>query len=109
MAELTTQKVGQRSILEVAIDRVWRFFCSVRVAIYEIAILALLVLIGTLRGSSVPRQIADIFPFSEGFVDAWYDWDVFKSLPFVVICTLLAVSIAIGGMINRAPGLWRAI
>ncbi len=109
MAELTTQKVGQRSLFETAIDRVWRFFCSVRVAIYEIAFLALLVLIGTLRGSSVPRNIADLFPFTEGLVDAWYDWDVFKSLPFVVICTLLAVSIAIGGMINRAPGLWRAI
>lgn len=109
MAELTTQKVGQRSLIEVAIDRVWRFFCSVRVAIYEIAFLALLVLIGTLRGSSVPRQIADHFPFTAGLVDAWYDWDVFKSMPFVAICTLLAISIAIGGMVNRAPGLWRAI
>ena len=109
MAELTSEKIGQRSIFEVAIDRVWRFFCSVRVAIYEIAFLALLVLIGTLRGSSVPRNIAELFPFTEGVVDVWYDWDVFKSLPFVAICTLLAVSIAIGGMINRAPGLWRAI
>ena len=80
MAELTSQKVGQRSLFETAIDRVWRFFCSVRAAIYEIAFLALLVLIGTLRGSSVPRNIADLFPFTESAGGRWYDWDVFKSL-----------------------------
>ncbi len=109
MAELTAQNIGHRSLLENTIDRIWRFFCSVRAAIYEIAFLALLVLIGTLRGSSVPQNLADLLPFTQGFVDVWYDWDVFRSLPFIAICTLLAVSIAIGGMINRAPGIWRAI
>lgn len=109
MAELTATEVARRSPVEAAIDRVWRFFCSVRIAIYEIAFLALLVLIGTLRGSSVPQQLADALPFTQGFVDAWYDWDVFKSLPFIAICTLLAVAIAIGGMINRIPGIWRSI
>jgi len=100
---------ARRSPLEVGIDRVWRFFCSVRAAIYEIAFLALLVLIGTLRGSSVPRALADAVPVTEPLVDRWYAWDVFRSLPFVGILALLSVAIAIGGMVNRAPGIWKTI
>lgn len=109
MAELTTPESARRSPVEVGIDRVWRFFCSVRAAIYEIAFLAVLVLIGTLRGSSVPQNLADLLPFSQGLVDVWYDWNVFRSFPFIAICTILAIAIAIGGMINRAPGIWRTI
>src|SRR5687767_8472978 len=112
MAELTASPArpgaGRRSPAETAIDRVWRFFCSVRAAIYEIAFLAVLVLIGTLRGSSVPRWIADALPFTQGFVDRWYAWDVFRSLPFAATCTLIAVAIAIC-TVNRAPGIWRTI
>src|SRR4051812_7327999 len=92
----------------MVVDRVWRFFCSVRAAVVEIAFLALLVLIGTLRGSSVPRTIADAIPASTPLVDAWYAWDVFRSLPFAAVLTLLSVAIAIC-TINRAPGIWQAI
>lgn len=99
----------RRSPLEAAVDRVWRFFCSVRAAIYEIAFLALLVLIGTLRGSSAPRALAEALPVTEPLVDRWYAWDVFRSLPFIGILALLSVAIAIGGMINRAPGIWKTI
>ncbi len=63
MAQATLDKRTFRNApLETAVDRVWRFFCSVRAAVVEIAILAVLVLIGTLRGSSVPRAIADNIP-----------------------------------------------
>ncbi len=92
----------------MVVDRVWRFFCSVRAAVVEIAILALLVLLGTLRGSSVPRVIADAVPVATPVVDAWYAWDVFRSLPFAGILTLLSVAIAVC-TINRAPGIWQAI
>ncbi|MDP9365774.1 MAG: cytochrome c biogenesis protein ResB, partial [Chloroflexota bacterium] len=102
-------RVARRSIPDLVVDRIWRFFCSVRAAIWEIAILALLVLIGTLRGSSVPRYIADALPVTEPIVDRWYAWDVFRSLPFMAMLTLLSVAIAIGGIINRAPGIWAAI
>jgi cytochrome c biogenesis protein len=114
MAELTVQPVepveprAGRSPVEMAIDRVWRFFCSVRAAISEIAFLALLVLIGTLRGSEVPEWIADALPFTRPLVDRWYAWEVFRSLPFVAICTLIAVAIAIC-TVNRAPGIWKTI
>src|ERR687895_556576 len=97
-----------RALSEMVVDRVWRFFCSVRAAIAEIAILAVLVLVGTLRGSSVPRSIADTFPITAPVVDRWYAWDVFRSLPFAGILTILAVAIAVC-TINRAPGIWQAI
>ncbi len=109
MAELTArERVSQRSPLEWAVDRVWRFFCSVRAAVWEIAILAVMVLIGTLRGSSVPNSIAETLPFTRPVVDRWYAWDVFHSLPFALMLALLSVAIAIC-TINRAPAIWRTI
>src|SRR5918995_7068925 len=97
-----------RALSEMVVDRVWRFFCSVRAAIAEIAILAILVLAGTLRGSSVPRAFADTFPITAPVVDRWYAWDVFRSLPFAGILTVLSVAIAVC-TINRVPGIWQAI
>ncbi|MCC6313959.1 MAG: cytochrome c biogenesis protein ResB [Thermomicrobiales bacterium] len=109
MAQISLERqVSKRSPLEAGIDRVWRFFCSVRAAVVEIVILAVLVLIGTLRGSSVPRGIADHVPGTGGLVDRWYAWDAFHSLPFMGMLTLLAVAIAIC-TVNRAPGIWSSI
>ena len=90
------------------IDRIWRFFCSVRWAVAEIAFLALIVLIGTLRGSEVPQWIADAIPATQGIVDVWYDWDAFRSGIFAATLTLIAVAIAVCTL-NRAPGIWMAI
>lgn len=107
-ATLTQPRPARRGLPEMVVDRVWRFFCSVRAAVVEIAVLALLVLVGTLRGSSVPRAIAEIAPVTTPVIDAWYAWDVFRSLPFAALLTLLSVAIAIC-TINRAPGIWQAI
>src|SRR5688500_4806241 len=107
-ASVQPRVAKSRALSEMVVDRVWRFFCSVRAAIAEIAFLALLVLVGTLRGSSVPRLIADTFPVTAPVVDRWYAWDVFRSLPFAAILTVLAVAIAVC-TINRAPGIWQAI
>lgn len=108
MADLTAQLNQGRSPFEIAIDRIWRFFCSVRAAIAEIAVLALLVLIGTLRGSSVPQWIADSLTFTQPLVDRWYDWDVFRSSIFAATLALIAVAIAVC-TINRVPGIWQTI
>lgn len=112
MAQLSTTAERRRSTgrspLEMVVDRIWRFFCSVRIAVYEIVVLAVLVLIGTLRGSSVPQQIEDRLPFTAPLVERWYAWDVFHSLPFMGILTILAVAIAICTL-NRAPAIWAAI
>ncbi|MBA2521535.1 MAG: cytochrome c biogenesis protein ResB [Chloroflexia bacterium] len=109
MAQATAgQRIASRNPLEIVIDRTWRFFCSVRVAMAEIALLAVLVLIGTLRGSSVPDSIAVLLPFTRPVVDAWYAWDVFHSLPFMGLLTVISVAIAIC-TINRVPGIWASI
>ncbi|MBA3414638.1 MAG: cytochrome c biogenesis protein ResB [Chloroflexia bacterium] len=98
----------RRSPVEWTVDRIWRFLCSVRAAAAEIAFLALLVLVGTLRGSSVPFWIGERLPFASGLVERWYAWDVFRSLVFMATLTLLAVAIAICTA-NRAPGVWASI
>src|SRR3954469_19180148 len=109
MAQATAQpRMARRPIAEIVVDRIWRFFCSVRAAVYEIVALGILVLIGTLRGSSVPEWIADGLPFTRGIVDRWYSWDVFHSLTFILLLTLISVAIAIC-TINRFPGMWRTI
>ena len=109
MAQLTaTTGTPSRSPLEIVVDRIWRFFCSVRAAVAEIAFLALLVLIGTLRGSEVPQWMADAVPAIQPLVDRWYDFDVFSSAIFAVTLAVIAVAIAIC-TINRAPGIWQTI
>ena len=47
-------------------------------------------------------------PVTAPLVERWYAWDVFRSLPFAAILTVLAVAISIC-TINRAPGIWQAI
>src|SRR4051794_37299063 len=109
MAQVTAQpRVARRSPLENIIDRVWRFFCSVRAAIYEIVVLAILVLLGTLRGSEVPQWIQNGLPITKPIIRRWYAWNVFHSLPFMGILGVLAVAIAVCTM-NRAPGIWHTI
>jgi cytochrome c biogenesis protein len=107
-ASLERPVIVRRSWPEIAVDRIWRFFCSVRAAIAEIAFLAVLVLIGTLRGSSVPQMLADAAPVTAPLVERWYAWDVFRSLPFIGILTLISVAITVC-TINRVPGIWQAI
>ena len=59
----------RRSPIERGVDKVWRFFTSVRNAIYEIAFLTLLVLLGTLRGSDAPQWFADRIPLLQPVAD----------------------------------------
>lgn len=108
MANAHSQTTSSRSPAEIGVDRVWRFFCSVRAAIAEIAILALLVLIGTLRGSEVPQWIANGIPALQPLADRWYAWDVFRSPLFAGILALLSIAIAVC-TINRVPGIWQTI
>lgn len=109
MAQLTaTTGSPSRSPVEVVIDRIWRFFCSVRMAVLEISLLALLVLTGTLRGSEVPQWMADAWPALQPFVDRWYAWDVFGSTIFAALLAVIAIAIAVC-TINRVPGIWQTI
>ena len=107
MLRRRAQRPG-RSPVEVIVDRVWRFFCSVRAAIYEIVFLAILVLIGTLKGSIIPAQIPRFVPALEPLVRRWYAFDVFGSLVFSLTLVLLAIAIVVC-TINRVPGIWASI
>lgn len=108
MANVSARTPIRRTPVEMAIDRVWRFFCSVRAAVVEILVLALLVLIGTLRGSDVPQWIADGIPVTRGFVDRWYAWDVYRSPLFAILLAVIAIAIAVC-TVNRVPGIWQSI
>lgn len=108
MANATAQLGPSRSPIAISIDRIWRFLCSVRAAIAEISLLALLVLFGTLRGSSVPAWLGDGLPFLQPLVDRWYAWDVFRSPIFAALLALIALAIAVC-TINRVPGIWQTI
>lgn len=105
---LKTNPKQSRSSLEIVVDKIWRFFTSVRNAIYEIAFLTLLVLIGTLRGSSAPQWMADAIPALQPLVDRWYAWDVFRSPVFAATLAVIAVAIVICTL-NRVPGIWATI
>jgi len=110
MADITarTRPKPSRSPLEVAVDRIWRFFCSVRAAVAEISFLTLLVLIGTLRGSDVPQWIANAIPATQPIVDRWYAWDVFRSGIFAATLAIIAIAIIVCTL-NRVPGIWATI
>ncbi len=99
----------ERTFFDVAVDRIWRFFCSTRIAIAQITVVAVLVLIGTVRNSSIPPWIAEHIPGTSGIVDRWLAWDVFHSFIFMVSLAVLSVGIFIGGMLNRMPGMWQTI
>jgi cytochrome c biogenesis protein len=109
-AELAAQGTQRRRkpFIVITVDRVWRFFCSVRAALYEIVFLAILVLIGTLNGSTIPAQIPRVVPALEPLVMRWYAFDVFHSLIFSLTLALIATAITVC-TINRVPGIWQAI
>lgn len=109
VTQTTKAEALDRTMLDVVVDRIWRFFCSTRAAVWEIAIVAVLVLIGTLRNSSGPAWMADHLPFLEGLVRRWYAWDVFHSFIFMFMLAILGVATFIGGMLNRLPGMWKTI
>ena len=100
---------GADGPFDLVVGSVWRFFASVRVAIWMIGFLTLLTLIGTLRGSVVPERIGEAIPALQPLVDSWYGWDTFGSGLYAFTMALIAVGIIIGGMLNRIPGLWATI
>lgn len=110
MAQLAVGQARRapRSLGVALVDRVWRFLCSVRAAMYEIVFLAILVLVGTLKGSIIPAQIPRFVPALDPLVARWYQFDVYRSLIFSLTLALLAVAIT-ACTLNRVPGIWRSI
>ncbi len=99
----------QRSPITVALDRVWWFFTSVRVALWLIGATIAWVLVATLAQSTTPTRIASWFPVTRDLMERWSNWAVWESPFFLLTLGLLATSIVLGGMVNRWPGIAQRI
>lgn len=108
MTDISLPTQPSRPVIDLVIDRIWRFFCSVRAAVAEISLLALLVLIGTLRGSNAPQWFANGLPFLQPIVDRWYAWNVYRSALFVALLAVISIAVAVC-TVNRVPGIWQVI
>ncbi|MDQ6906854.1 MAG: cytochrome c biogenesis protein ResB [Chloroflexota bacterium] len=93
----------------MALDRLWWFFTSVRVALWLIGTTIGWVLLATLAQSTFPSWIAQRWPVVTGATRWWNNWSVWDSPPFRITLILLTISIICGGMVNRAPGIVRRV
>ncbi|MDQ6766026.1 MAG: cytochrome c biogenesis protein ResB [Verrucomicrobiota bacterium] len=87
----------------------WRFFTSIRVALWLIGLTAGWVLLATLAQSTVPAKIANAAPRLAGVMLWWNSWAVWHSPFFLTTLALLAVSTILGGMVDRWPGIAQRI
>ncbi len=105
-----THTTGRRAITAF-LDAVWWFFTSVRVALWLIGTTIGWILLATIAQSTVPSSIARTIPVTSGLMRRWSDWAVWESPLFLLTLGLLIVSIILGGMVNRWPGIrqrvWR--
>ena len=103
--------IAAPSPLARLVDRVWWFFTSVRVALWMIGATVAWVLVATLAQSTFPVWVAQQVPALSGLMNKWSNWEVWLSPPFLITLGLLAVSIVLGGMVNRWSGIaqrvWR--
>jgi cytochrome c biogenesis protein len=102
-------------------DALWRLFGSVRLAIVLISCLVALSVVGIFI-SQAPTEVvsspldyaawvaANAQPQYHQFTNLM-DWlqffTIFRSWYFKILIVLLALNILVGGMLNRAPGIWQ--
>lgn len=96
---------AQRSPLARVVDGAWWFFTSVRVALWLIGATGLWVLIATLAQSTFPTWVAAQVPALTDLMRQWSSWEVWQSPPFLLTLGLLAISLILGGMVNRWGGI----
>jgi cytochrome c biogenesis protein len=107
--------VGATDVLE----RLWRFFISMRTGLWLILILGLMSLVGTLVPQAQPGVVADpeaYASFLESVRSKYGGWTtvmdklsvffIFTSIWFKAISVLLATSV-LACSVNRAPRLWK--
>ncbi len=99
----------QPRALAAITERVWRFFTSVRVALWMIGITIGWVILATLAQSTFPGFVAKVIPPLNDLMVAWSGWAVWESPLFLLTLALLAVSIILGGMVNRWTGIRQRI
>ncbi len=104
----TTPK-NDRSAVAALLDAVWWFFTSVRVALWLIGATIGWVLVATLAQSTFPAYLGRTIPATRGLMQRWANWAVWESPVFLLTLGLLVVSIILGGMVNRWPGIAQRI
>lgn len=103
------------------VSRIWRLFCSVRLALILILIIAAAVMAGTLLMQAPPSVVADSDSYSRWLEQArtkygvWTDalsffqlFNVFHSLWFRILVALLTANIIICTL-NRWKGVWTTV
>ncbi len=104
-----TPTTTARRVLTALLDAVWGFFTSVRVALWLIGTTIGWVLVATLAQSTFPASVARAIPATNGLMQRWATWAVWESPLFLLTLGLLVVSIILGGMVNRWPGIAQRI
>lgn len=104
-----TPTMTARRTLTAFLDAVWWFFTSVRVALWLIGTTIAWVLVATLAQSTFPESVARAIPITNGLMQRWATWAVWESPLFLLTLGLLVVSIILGGMVNRWPGIAQRI
>ncbi|MHB8647388.1 MAG: cytochrome c biogenesis protein ResB [Thermomicrobiales bacterium] len=104
----TTAK-NTRGAVPAFLDAIWWFFTSVRVALWLIGTTIAWVLLATLAQSTFPQYVARTIPATSGLMQRWAAWAVWESPLFLLTLGLLVVSIILGGMVNRWPGIAQRI
>jgi len=104
-ASQQTERRGIAALLDV----VWWFFTSVRVALWLIGTTIVWILLATVAQSTFPSSIARTIPATSGLMRRWSNWAVWESPLFLLTLGLLIVSIILGGMVNRWPGIAQRI
>lgn len=98
-----------RGVITAVLDAVWWFFTSVRVALWLIGATIFWVLVATLAQSTFPAYVGRTVPATSGLMQRWANWAVWESPAFLLTLGLLVVSIVLGGMVNRWPGIAQRI
>ncbi len=101
----STHAPNETHLIARTVDAVWRFFTSVKVALWLIGATIGWVLIATLAQSYFPGWIAEQVPALKGLMVAWNNWEVWLSPPFLITLGVLSISIVLGGMVNRWSGI----
>lgn len=95
--------------LAAIVEWVWWFFTSVRVALWLIGVTIGWVIVATLAQSTFPSIVAGFIPPLSDLMVRYSAWAVWESPLFLLTFALLAVSIILGGMVNRWPGIKQRI
>lgn len=95
-----------------ASDRLWDFFCSLKLAIVTLILLALTSIIGTvLQQNLAPQEYLQKYGMSEStyqLLDSLQFFDMYHSWWFLGLMGLFAVNL-ICCSIKRFPGIWRTV